>query len=216
MRRFAIVMAGLLAAVLARPAVLAFLVFDTRIAQPGRVPDGWRVKVTRGTPEITVISDSQGSVLHLKSRGSSFGLERGVDVNPAEYPYLAWRWKVSKLPPNGDFRHASTDDQAAQILVAFEDRRILTYIWDSNAPQGTMESASAIPLVHIVAVVCRSGAAEMNQWVSEVRNVAEDYQKAYGRRAVPRVKGIRLQINAQHTGATAESYFGDVAFRNTL
>jgi hypothetical protein len=196
--------------------VLAFLVFDTSIAQPGHLPDGWRIKVTRGTPEITVIGDSQGSVLRLRSRSSSFGLERSVDVNPAEYPYLAWRWKVSKLPPDGDFRRASTDDQAAQILVAFEDRRILTYIWDSIAPQGTMESASAIPLMHIVAVVCRSGAAEMNQWVAEARNVADDYRKAYGRRPVPRVKGIRLQINAQHTGATAESYFGDVAFRNAL
>jgi hypothetical protein len=123
---------------------------------------------------------------------------------------------VSQLPPNGDFRHARTDDQAAQILVAFDDRRILTYIWDSTAPEGTMESASAIPLMRIVAVVCRSGAAEMNQWLSEARNVAVDYQRAYGRRPVPRVKGIRLQINAQHTGATAESYFGDVAFRSTL
>jgi hypothetical protein len=209
-------MVGLLAAVLAKPAVLAFLVFDTRIAEPGRLPDGWRVKLTHGTPEIAVISDSLGSVLHFTSRGSSFGLERGVDVNPSEFPYLVWRWKVSKLPPNGDFRHARTDDQAAQILVTFDDRRILTYIWDSNAPEGTMESASAIPLMHIVAVVCRSGAAEMNQWVSEARNVAVDYQRAYGRRPVPRVKGIRLQINSQHTGSTAESYFGDVAFRSTL
>jgi hypothetical protein len=155
-------------------------------------------------------------VLHFRSRGSSFGLERGVDVNLAEYPYLSWRWKVSKLPPEGDFRHARTDDQAAQVLVAFEDRRILTYLWDSNAPQGAMENASAIPLVHIVAVVCRSGAAEIDQWESEVRNVAADYRRAYGRSPVPRVKAIRLQINAQHTGAAAESYFGDVAFRNSL
>lgn len=216
MRRFAIVMAGLLAAVLAKPAVLAFLVFDSRIAQPGRLPEGWRIKVTRGVPDIAVIGDSQGSVLHFRSRGSSFGLERGVDVNLAEYPYLSWRWKVSKLPPEGDFRHARTDDQAAQVLVAFEDRRILTYLWDSNAPQGAMENASAIPLVHIVAVVCRSGAAEIDQWEWEVRNVAADYRRAYGRSPVPRVKAIRLQINAQHTGAAAESYFGDVAFRNSL
>jgi hypothetical protein len=29
------------------------------------------------------------------------------------------------------------------------------------------------------------------------------------------VNGLRLQINSQHTGSTAESYFGEVAFRNT-
>ena len=30
--------------------------------------------------------------------------------------------------------------------------------------------------------------------------------------AVPHVKGVRLQINSQHTGAVAESYFGEIAF----
>jgi hypothetical protein len=209
-------MAVLLTAVLAKPALMAFLVLDTKIAYPGRLPDGWRIKLTHGTPDVTVIRDSQGSVLQLKSHSSSFGLERSVDVNPGEYPYLTWRWKVTKLPPAGDFRHSNTDDQAAQVLVAFDDRRVLTYIWDSNAPKDLMESASAIPLVHIFAVVCRSGSAEINQWLSEARNVSADYQRAYGRRTVPRVKGVRLQINAQHTGTTAESYFGDVAFRNSL
>jgi hypothetical protein len=26
---------------------------------------------------------------------------------------------------------------------------------------------------------------------------------------------LRIQINSQHTGSVAESYFGDVAFRST-
>ena len=139
----------------------------------------------------------------------------GADVDPAEMPWLTWHWKVTQLPGGGDFRRASTDDQAAQILVAFADKRILTYIWDTSAPKGTMQSASNIPLVHIFAVVCRSGGAEVNKWITESRNVAADYERAYGRPA-PRVKGLRLQINSQHTGTTAESYFGEVAFRSTL
>ena len=39
-------------------------------------------------------------------------------------------------------------------------------------------------------------------------------QRAYGKPA-PRVKGVRIQINSQHTGTVAESYFGEVAFRST-
>jgi hypothetical protein len=135
-------------------------------------------------------------------------------VDTAQLPYLRWRWKVTKLPEGGDFRHASTDDQAAQVLVAFADRRVLTYLWDSTAPQGAMQNASAIPLVHIYAIVCRSGGVEINRWMEESRNLAQDYERAYGRTA-PRVKGIRLQINSQHTGTSAESYFGDVSFRST-
>src|SRR5262249_19004353 len=113
-----------------------------------------------------------------------------------------------------DFRRAHTDDQAAQVLLAFQDRRVLTYIWDTSAPKGTTAAASSIPLVHIFAFVCQSGQEQLNRWLSEARNVGEDYQRAYGRPA-PRVKGIRLQINSQHTGTSAESQFADVTFRST-
>jgi hypothetical protein len=201
-------------AFLARTAPLTLVVLNSQSGQRGRLPDGWQVKVNRGTPDISIVRATDSTSVRLTSRNSSFALERGVDVDVAQFPYLSWSWKVTKLPPRGDFRRPATDDQAAQVLLAFADRRILTYIWDSNAPKGVMQSASAIPLVHIFAVVCRSGALEANQWVSETRNVAGDYEKAYGRRPV-RVKGIRLQINTQHTGSSAESEFGEVSFRGT-
>src|SRR6267378_4125219 len=79
-------------------------------------------------------------------------LERGVDVDVTQFPLLSWTWKVSELPTGGDFRRTATDDQAAQVLVAFSDRRILTYIWDSSAPKGAWQSSSSVPLVHIFAL----------------------------------------------------------------
>jgi hypothetical protein len=197
----------------ARTSQLALIVLNTANWGARRLPADWQIKVNRGRPDISVCTDGDGFCLHLKSVKSSFALERGVDVDPAEMPHLAWRWKVAQLPAGGDFRHASTDDQAAQVVVAFADRRVITYIWDSTAPMGMMQSASAIPLVHIYAVVCESGAAEANRWIAESHDVAADYERAYGK-AAPHVKGLRLQINSQHTGTTAESYFGEVAFRS--
>ena len=128
-------------------------------------------------------------------------------------PLLTWRWKVTQLPPDGDFRRSSTDDQAAQVLVAFADRKVVSYIWDSRAPKGTAQSTGFIPLVHVFSVVCESGSSNLNQWMMENQNVGADYQRAYGKPA-PHVKGLRLQINSQHTGTIAESYFGEVAFRS--
>ena len=197
----------------ARTAPLAFTVLNAASWNSGRLPDGWQIKVNHGIPNVSFSRDDQGPSVHLKSVSSSFGLERGVDVDPGEMPFLTWRWKVAQVPPGGDFRHATTDDQAAQLLIAFSDRRILSYLWDSTAPRGTVQSASAIPLVHIFAVVCESGVAQANRWIAESHNMAADYERAYGR-AAPHVKGIRIQINSQHTGSTAESYFGEVAFRS--
>ena len=202
----------LLFLVQAKTSQLAFIVLNTANWGTGRLPSDWQIKINHGRPDIAVCNDGD-SCLRLKSDKSSFALEHRVDVDPHEMTYLNWKWTVAQVPPGGDFRRASTDDQAAQVLVAFDDRRILTYIWDSSAPKGTIQSASNIPLVRIYAVVCQSGTAEANKWIAESRNVAADYERAYGRSA-PRVKGLRLQINSQHTGTTAESYFGEVAFRS--
>jgi hypothetical protein len=191
----------------------ALIVLNPLTWRPGHLPDGWQVKVNRGAPVIATVREGNSSYLDLKSHDSSYALEREVDVDPLQSPYLTWKWNVKELPAGGDFRHSKSDDQAAQVLVAFADKHILSYIWDTTAPAGTMESASSIPLVHIFAVVCRSGASDLNRWLTENRNLAGDYVKAYGRPA-PRVKGIRLQINTQHTGSSAESCFAEVSFRS--
>jgi hypothetical protein len=213
LKRFFVVVCFLVFLFQARTSPMAFIVLNTTNWSSGRLPSDWMIKVNHGKPEISVCGEGD-SCLRLKSVRSSFGLEHKVDVEPSQMPWLVWKWKVSQLPGGGDFRRAATDDQAAQVLVAFDDKRILTYIWDTTAPQGAMQSASSIPFVHIFAVVLRSGMAEANQWIAEARNVAADYERAYGKPA-PRVKGLRLQINSQHTGTTAESYFGEVAFHST-
>lgn len=214
MRRVLVLLTILALASLAGTTQTALIVLNPVNWQPGHLPDGWQVKVNRGTPKIATVREGNSNYLDLKSHDSSFGLEREVDVDPHDAPFLTWKWNVKELPAGGDFRHSKSDDQAAQVLVAFADKHILSYIWDTTAPAGTMESASSIPLVHIYAVVCRSGAANLNRWLTESRNLAGDYEKAYGRPA-PRVKGIRLQINTQHTGTSAESCFSEVAFRRT-
>lgn len=190
----------------------AFTVLSILPAGSSRLPDGWTLKQNRGTADFVSLSDGGTHALRLRSNRSSFGLERAMDVDPQQYPLLTWRWKVTHLPAGGDFRYSSRDDQAAQVLVAFADRRILAYIWDTSAPKGAMQSVMSLPLLHIYAIVCQSGSAELNRWMTETRNVVQDYQRAYNRTA-PHVRGIRIQINSQHTASSAESYFSEIALR---
>jgi hypothetical protein len=214
LKKLFLVCTALALAFQARTSPLAIVVLNTANGAVGKPPADWSIKVNRGRPEVSVCSEGEGSCVRLKSVKSSFALERGIDVDVNQTPYLHWKWKVAQLPQGGDFRRSGTDDQAAQLLVAFTDRRVISYIWDSTAPKGTARNAGFIPLVHVYAVVCQSGAADLNRWISESHNVAADYERAYGKPA-PRVKGLRIQINSQHTGTTAESYFGEVAFRST-
>ncbi len=197
----------------ARTSELALILLSSTSWNAGSALTGWQIKTNHGRPAISTCTDDDTACVHLNSVNSSFGLERAVDINPSEMPYLSWRWKVSRLPAGGDFRRAASDDQAAQVLVVFADRRVIAYIWDTTAPKGTMASASSIPLLRVFAVVCESGPVDLNRWMTESRNVAADYGRAYLKPA-PHVKGIRLQVNSQHTGSSAESYFGEVAFHS--
>lgn len=202
----------LLAAIVALGAPAAFLVLSVLPTGSTSLPEGWTLKQNRGAADFVFLRDGGMPALRLRSNRSSFGLERAMDVDPGEYPLLTWRWKVTQLPAGGDFRRSSRDDQAAQVLVAFADRRILAYIWDTSAPKGTMQSVLSLPLLHIYAIVCQSGPGEMNRWLNESRNLPQDYRRAYNR-TPPHVRGIRIQINSQHTSSSAESYFSEITLR---
>jgi Protein of unknown function (DUF3047) len=192
---------------------LAVIVFNPAGWPTGRIPPDWHLKINHGRSDVEPCAEGNNYCLRLKSIDSSFALERAADVDPYDNRYLTWRWKVTQLPLGGDFRHTTTDDQAAQLLVAFGDRHVLSYIWDSAAPKGATEAVNSNPFVHIYVIVCESGASQLGNWVPEIRDVAADYERAFAKPA-PHIKGLRLQINSQHTGTTAESYFGEVALRS--
>ena len=176
------------------------------------IPPGWELKVKSGKADFEVKRDGDIPALHLKSADSSFSLQGEVKVDVKQYPVLSWKWKVTRLPQAGDFRKSKTDDQAAQLFLAFTRTKAIVYIWDTTATQGLMQSTSPVPFMTVKVVVIRSGPAELGKWITETRNVYEDYKKLYGEEP-PIVSGLRLQINSQHTGTSAESWFADVEFR---
>ena len=176
------------------------------------VPPGWQVKEKSGKADFAVVKDGDLHALVLRSANTSFSLQKEVTVDVKQYPVLSWKWKVTKLPKDGDFRRSRTDDQAAQLFLAFTKTKAIVYIWDTTAPQGLMESTSPVPFMTVKVVVVRSGPAELGKWISETRNVYEDYKKFYGEDP-PVVSGVRLQINSQHTETSGESWFADVVFK---
>jgi hypothetical protein len=175
------------------------------------IPQSWQLKEKSGKADFSVVKDGDLNVLQLRSADTSFSIQKEVKVNLKQYPVVSWKWKVTKLPKGGDFRKMKTDDQAAQLFLAFTKTKSIVYIWDTTAPEGLMSEAIAPPLMTIKLVVVRSGPAELGKWVTETRNVYEDYKKFYGEEP-PAVKAMRLQINSQHTGTSAESYFADVMY----
>jgi len=184
--------------------------FSTGVNEKG-VPQGWQIKEKSGKADFAVVKDGDLDAVRFRSAVTSFSLEKEVKVNLKQFPVLTWKWKVTKLPVGGDFRKSKTDDQAAQLFLAFSKTKAIVYIWDTTAPQGTMGDAAAPFFMSIKAVVVRSGAADTGKWITESRNVYDDYKKLFNDEP-SEVAGVRLQINSQHTETSAESYFANAVF----
>jgi hypothetical protein len=182
------------------------------------IPDGWSGQ-SWGNPryDFTVVVEGSDRVLHLRSRGDNSTISKEIKVDVKEYPLLVWRWKAVVLPAGGDCRRKATDDEAAQIYVSFPRfpttmrSRIIGYVWDTTAPAGTIVKSESSGLVTYVVV--RSGAAELGRWLTETRNVYDDFKRIYGEAPTEPVGAVSVAIDSNDTRSSAESYIGTILFR---
>jgi hypothetical protein len=182
------------------------------------IPDGWKGQ-TWGSPkyDFRIVSEGGRKVLRIKSRDDSSTISKELKVDVKRNPILQWSWQAVVLPNGGDARKSATDDQAAQLYVTFPRfpsqvrSRIISYIWDTTAPAGAVFKSEKTGLVTYVVV--RSGAAELGKWVTESRNVLEDYQKIYGEAPGEEVGAVSISIDSNDTRSSAEAYFGEILFR---
>jgi len=187
------------------------------------IPVGWRgqswgqpkydFKIEEGTR-----SGRPGKVLHLLSEGDNSSISRQVGkIDVRQYPILEWQWRVVTLPTGGDSRKAATDDQAAQIYVVFPRfpaavrSRVIGYVWDSTVPAGSVFPSASTKLVTYVVV--RSGSADLGKWITERRNVLEDFERIYGEEPDGPAEVVTIGIDSNDTGSRAEAYMGTILFR---
>ena len=186
----------------------------SRGADARGVPEAWELAEKTGHASLALAKVDGLNALVMRSADTSFAIQKHVKVDLKQYPILTWKWKVLKLPAGGDFRKAKTDDQAAQLFLALSRTKAIVYLWDTTAPQGLTAEALAPPPMRIKVVVMRSGPSQTGRWITETRNVYQDYRKLFGggdKASV--VSAMRIQINSQHTKTSAESCFADLVFK---
>jgi hypothetical protein len=182
------------------------------------IPGGWKGQ-SWGKPiyDLEIVADGGQASLRLRSNGGNSTIIRdlGVSVDLKEMPVLQWSWKVLTLPAGGYSCDKSTDDQAAQVYVAWlrapesVRSRIIGYVWDSTAPPGTICKSQKISTVTYI--VLRSGPDELGKWITERRNVVEDFRRIYGE-APDNPNALSLSIDSDDTHSSADSLIGPAVF----
>ena len=215
---FAAFLVLLTAAGAARVVVIEDWMTDT-VGRRG-IPSGWTGESfgRRAEYDFTVEQSADTRVLHLESRNDHSTIARDITgkVNLKETPILEWSWKATILPTGGDLRRKETTDMAAQLYVvwprfpALLRSRIIGYVWDATTPVTTIVKSQKTGTVTFV--VMRSGFKDLGKWLTEHRNVAEDYLKIFGE--VPDdPRAITISIDSNDTHSIAESFMGPIVFR---
>jgi hypothetical protein len=201
-------------------------------------PAGWQPLTFKKIERQTVyklVKDGESVVVRAVSEASSSGLTREIRIDPRDYPIIQWRWKVANVYKNGDVSKKEGDDYPARIYITFEydagkvgilekatyeAARLLygryppigaiNYIWESRAPKGTIVPNPYTDRVRMV--VTESGAERLNTWVTEERNLLEDYKAAFGEEP-SLISGVAIMTDTDNTKETATAYYGDILFK---
>jgi len=209
-------------------------------SEPGEnLPDGWQpLNFSRieGHTDYFLVKENDTVVIKAVSNQSASGLTRAISIDPAEYPFIQWSWKINNLLQKGDVTRKDGDDYPARIYITFafdpdkasflerlEQKaaqltqgqdvpyRAISYIWGSNSPAGTMIANSYTDRVQMFVV--QAGDEKLQQWVMETRNVYEDYKTAFGKEPT-RITGVAIMTDTDNTRESAIAWYGDIVFSN--
>jgi hypothetical protein len=198
----------------------AQIVEDWRAPEIGTsgVPSGWRSYETpfgRPAYDFSVVDDDGRRALRMKSADEHSTIAKEVVVQLAAAPLLRWDWKVITFPAGADLRVKSSSDAAGHLLAiwprfpALVRSRLIGYVWDPALPVGSVIKSRKTGTVTFIVV--RSGSERRGQWLSDERNVVEDYRRVFGDE--PDAPGaIALSIDTNDTHSSAETLFGRIAF----
>ena len=136
--------------------------FDGKINSDG-IASPWKLKKNTAA-DVKIASDSGEEVVQLKSDNASFlagkrgscGYRRSTRISHGDGRLQNCRRLEMSAAEKRMIRRFS-------FLVAFEGRKILSYIWDSNAPEGTVADESiAWPVsLKVKVLALKSGSSKM-------------------------------------------------------
>jgi hypothetical protein len=178
---------------------------------------GWVRKSFRGETEYSLVRDGESTVLKAHSRATASGIYRKVTIDPLQYRYLRWKWKVVEPLGNSMEKTKAGDDYSARMYVVFPgfffwQTKAINYVWAGRLPK---EESFPNPFTrNAMMVVVESGADKAGSWVNEQRDILADYRHLFG--GEPRKLGaIAIMTDSDNTGGSATAWYSDITLSST-
>ena len=208
-----------------------------RFAGSGGLPAGWQIehlnpkfpateyrqRLWDGVPAVEAVAVKSMALL---------GRKMTVDLD--QTPVLCWRWRIDRPVASADLATKAGDDYAARVYLTFAvppdalgfatraklalARSIwgpavpdaaLNYVWDNSHPVGTLRDNAYTERARMLVV--DSGATKAGQWVSQRRNVRDDFRRAFPG-LLGTLGGLAIASDTDNTGESAHAGFADFHF----
>jgi hypothetical protein len=175
----------------------------------------------------------RGAIMHAIASKSASALKQPFEAPAEKLSALKWSWNIATLPTGGSTKQKETDDYAARVYVAFtyDPEKVsvftraqfglikaiygryppsaaLSYIVDPELPVGTIVNSPYTPRVKMIVV---DDGKALGKWQSFERNIAADYQRAFGTPPMTPVEGIIIMSDADNTQTRADAKFGPIS-----
>jgi hypothetical protein len=173
----------------------------------------WKSKSFKGITEYTWIKEDNRRYVRATSRGTASGLYYEIEIDPQQYPYLTWQWKVDSIISSGDASQKSRDDFGARIYVVFPsfffwNTKTINYIWANKLPKE--QAVLSTYTSNNIMISVESGQADTGKWITETRNFYEDYKRFFGKEP-PKVGAIAIMTDTDNTGESVSADYGPIA-----
>lgn len=176
------------------------------------IPAGTEERSFSDNTVYRVVEKDGQKVLSATASGSASGLVFPTRFNPAETPWLEWRWKIEGVVEKGDARVKQGDDYAARVYVIFPHwlplrTRSINYLWANKLPVDATQANTYTSNAMMLAL--QSGNGSTGQWVTERRNLVEDFRRLFGEDP-PDEAVVALMSDTDQTGELAQAWYDDI------
>lgn len=166
------------------------------------------------------------------AQGSASVLRHKVFVPVEQLGHLNFSWKASALIPQADMALRDADDSPVRVVLVFDGDRgkfsmknamlselaqavtgepmpyaTLMYVWCNTRAPGTVIVNPRTDRIR--KLVVESGEGRVNQWLDYRRDIAADFEAAFGE-APGALLGVGIMTDSDNTGSKVHAWYGPV------
>jgi len=175
----------------------------------------WKEKSFSGNSKYELVEVDSQRVLKATTESAASVLYKKQEVSLVKTPMISWTWKVDGVYENINERTREGDDFPARLYVVVQtglfpwQTLAINYVWSSNQEIGQSWDNPYTKKSIMVAV--QSGDSQVGEWISQTRNVAQDFKTHFGV-DIKKISGYAVMIDGDNAKKSGTAWFADINF----